>query len=171
MCESADGRMTTATRQCSGSTIGGAAAGPPCRPPRPAGGWAAPPRPPAGCAGATTGPPGAPCGEGGVNGPAGTSCAEVIVVFGSDSVFRFSQGAASASIPTSIRATALGTAHPPGTTTGVYYKCPPEAAAEARRSAGRGPCEPWDNPPVHLQADLEERRVSSHCSTSIAIGP
>src|SRR6185503_3936929 len=37
------------------------------------------------CAFGATGPPGGPCGVGGVNGPAGTNCAEVMVVLGSAS--------------------------------------------------------------------------------------
>src|SRR6185503_21161831 len=81
ICESDEGFSTTCTRQCAGSTICGAG-GPPPRPP------AAPPRP---CAFGATGPPGGPCGAGGVKGPAGTSCADVIVVFGSASDASFSQ--------------------------------------------------------------------------------
>src|SRR5688572_10613108 len=94
MCESDEGLRTTATRQWAGSLgcgAAGAAAPPPPAAPRP-------PRPPAwapaaGAAGAT-GPPGGPPGAGGVNGPAGTSSAEVIVVFGRLNARRLSQGAA-----------------------------------------------------------------------------
>src|SRR4029079_14856337 len=82
------GASTACTRQCAGSTTGGAPSGPCPRPP-------APPRPAAFGAGAATGPPGGPPCAGGVNGPAGTSCAEVIVVFGSASDAIFSHDVAS----------------------------------------------------------------------------
>src|SRR6185503_6320782 len=80
--ESDDGFSTACTRQCAGSIVCGAAG--PC--PRPPAGGA--PRPAAGA----TGPSGGPCWAGGVNGPAGTSWAEVIVVFGSASAASFSHG-------------------------------------------------------------------------------
>src|SRR5688572_24136236 len=84
--ESADGLSVAATLQCAGKaySLAGAAAPPPRPPPRPS----PPPRPasprppPRAPAGATTGPPGAPPGPGARYGPAGTSCADVIVVFG-----------------------------------------------------------------------------------------
>src|SRR5687768_8015998 len=96
MCESDEGLRVAATRQCAGRIVGGVAGAPPRpAPPRPPA-----PRPasPAGCAAGATGPPGGPCGGGGVNAPAGTSWAEVMVVLGSVSVRRDSHGAACASI-------------------------------------------------------------------------
>src|SRR5262245_20229281 len=76
-----------------------AAAGPCPRPPP------GPPRPGAAFgAGAATGPPGGPPGAGGVNGPAGTSCADVMVVFGSASAASFSHVVAS---PGALRSMAV----------------------------------------------------------------
>src|SRR5687768_14176275 len=102
--ESDEGLTVAATRQCAGSIAAGAAAGaPPRPPPRPPGAAAAPrppprpapsPRPPP--AGATTGPPGGPPGAGAVYGPAGTSSADVTVVFDRVTVRRLSHGAACA---------------------------------------------------------------------------
>src|SRR5688572_7451122 len=123
MTESADGLSVAATRQCAGRaySLGGAAA-PPRPPPRPrpagvaaAPAPAAPPRPapspparpasprppPRAPPGATTGPPGAPPGPGTTYGPAATSCADVMVVLGSESVRRDSHGADCASAASS----------------------------------------------------------------------
>src|SRR5687767_936487 len=106
--ESADGFSVAATRQCAGSTgpAAGAAAAPPRPPPprpaapapspRPAGAAPSPRLPPRPAAGAT-GPPGGPPGAGATYGPAATRSAEVIVVFGSESVRSDSHGAACAS--------------------------------------------------------------------------
>src|SRR5687767_13901074 len=85
MSESADGFSVAAIRQCSGSMAGGAPTGPPGGPPaRPAAGAPAA----GGAAGAGAGPP----PRGGVKGPAATSCAVVIVVFGRVNVASRSQG-------------------------------------------------------------------------------
>src|SRR5215216_3367706 len=91
--ESGDGLATAATRQCGGS-----------------------------CNGAGGGPP-APGAAGGVNGPAATGCAAVIVVFGSESDLRFSQAAGLESART--RANSIGS-KPPGrrecTTVGIRHQ-------------------------------------------------
>src|SRR5687768_8025249 len=112
MAESAEGFKVAATRQCAMSEyVLGVGAGSPPRPPRP------PPRPPAPSprpsaasprppraapspprpAAATTGPPGGPPGAGATYGPAATSCADVIVVLGSEIVRSDSHGADCAS--------------------------------------------------------------------------
>src|SRR5688572_8454642 len=115
MTESLDGLSVAATRQCAGNTgPAGAAAAPPRPPPapRPAAAAAPSPRPPAAApsprppprpapsprpAAGATGPPGGPPGAGATYGPAATSCADVIVVLGSESVRSDSHGADCAS--------------------------------------------------------------------------
>src|SRR5262245_38793365 len=91
MCESADGFITIATRQCAGSISGGAVRA------APAAGAGAP----------------SPCADGGVNGPAAVHWAEVIVVFGRASFASASHCVGSASIPASNSTTALPMGHPP----------------------------------------------------------
>src|SRR5687768_13551718 len=136
ICESAEGLSVAATRQCAGSTAGGAAGAPP----RPAPPCPAPPRPaaprppsPAGGAAGATGPPGGPCGAGGVNGPAGTSWAEVIVVFGSVRVRSVSHGAACASMAMNDNAVRL--------IMGVVYT--PAVAPTIGRSRVDARNDPW----------------------------
>ena len=191
ICESADGVRTAATRQCAGSRIAGAAGAPP-PPPRP------PPRPPWPAPGAgATGPPGGPPGAGCVNGPAGTSAAVVIVVFGRLSVRRLSQGAACWSIAMNDRATRLDmggnviTARrsrqrgvPPAQHPRRVHlrRNPPHTKFAARqpggwagfRGADRARCL-WagfrEADPAPAQTCAGRRLASIHCSTSRAMGP
>src|SRR6185436_593267 len=91
--ESEVGFNVAATRQNAG-TVRGAACGPPPPPPR----WPLPPAP------------------GGVNVPAGTDSADVIVVLGSEMDFRFAHGvgAASAALKSSTAMFAIIVLGPPG---------------------------------------------------------
>src|SRR5262247_3127508 len=82
MSESDEGVSVAATRQYAGSISGGAPAG-------------APPRPAAGIVAASSARPAPrPAGDGGTNGPAGTTVASVIATFGSFSAVRFAHGVA-----------------------------------------------------------------------------
>src|ERR1044071_584269 len=88
MFESGDGLATADTRQCGGS-----------------------------CSGPGGGPP-APGAAGGMNGPAATACAAVIVVFGRESDFRSAQAPGLDRASRSASSMQL----PPGRTGGVYLK-------------------------------------------------
>src|SRR5687768_6937353 len=101
MSESEEGVSVAAMRQYAGSASGGAAG-----PPRPAGAAAG-----AAAAGPAPRPAGAPAGAGATNGPAGTTCASVMVTFGNDNDFKSAHGvAANAEVAVARAATSRNTA-------------------------------------------------------------